>query len=287
MERKSESRFQSEFSSLEGGAAGEYTPSIMPEVFLRPDVHERRSRLAEIIADQIIPRLQSIHHNGAISKAPAAFSADEIAEFGALAIGMEAAAPAIYFQKLRGRGHSVESLFETLLAPTARHLGELWKQDRCDFVDVTLGVARLQELLERFELSRERAVSDRYHRALLISTPDEKHMFGVEMVARFMRGAGWEVEIEKGLDARQNAAAVATEWFGVAGVTLSCEAGLEVVAHVISSVRRASLNRSIRIMVGGPAFVHHPELVAQVGADAAAPDAPTAVLLAKKLLLQR
>ena len=187
---------------------------------------------------------------------------------------------------MRARGHSIESLFANLLAPTARHLGELWDQDRCDFVDVTLGVARLQEMLEIFGATHCRPITDRHHRVLLISTPDEKHMFGVEMVARFMVGAGWEVEIEKGPQVRQRAvAAVAAEWFTVAGVTLSRETGLEFVAEVIDGIRRASLNRAVRIMVGGPAFAHHPELVAQVGADAAAPDAPTAVLLAKKLLL--
>ena len=42
---------------------------------------------------------------------------------------------------LRGRGVSVEALYVHLLAPAARHLGELWEDDRCHFADVTVGMA--------------------------------------------------------------------------------------------------------------------------------------------------
>jgi methanogenic corrinoid protein MtbC1 len=47
------------------------------------------------------------------------------------------------------------------------------------------------------------------------------------------------------------------------------------------------VNRAIGVMVGGPAFTRNPDLVARVGADAAAVDAPTAVILAKKLLMSQ
>ncbi|GLS64576.1 hypothetical protein GCM10007888_29570 [Methylobacterium oxalidis] len=74
------------------------------------------------------------------------------------------------------------------------------------------------------------------------------------------------------------------QWFGVAGLTLSCETQVDWLAAIIRGVRRASCNRAIGIMVGGPVFSAKPELIAQVGADASAADAPTAVLLAQRLL---
>jgi hypothetical protein len=49
-------------------------------------------------------------------------------------------------------------------------------------------------------------------------------------------------------------------------------------------VRRASVNRHVGVLVGGPAFVDNPPRVARVGADAVAVDAPTAVIVAKQLL---
>jgi methanogenic corrinoid protein MtbC1 len=262
-------------------------PPVMPEIYFRADLLERQRRLADVIAGEIVPRLQLIHHKLRREPTLAAPAPNEIVEFGALTIGFDETAPIAYFEKMRAKGYSLETLFVDFLAPTARHLGELWDQDRCDFIDVTLGVARLQQLLALFGSAEDIPVHDIQQRALLISAPSEKHLFGVDIVAKFMRGAGWDVTVEKGLDVDQNVAAVSTEWFGVAGVTLSAESGLDEVARIITAIRRASMNRSIGVMVGGPVFAHDPALVAKVGADAAAADAPTAVILAKKLLFPR
>jgi methanogenic corrinoid protein MtbC1 len=262
-------------------------PSIQPEIFLGSELHERQMRLAEVIAGEIVPRLKLIHHH--LNRAPAleAPGLAEIVEFGALAIGPDEAAARFYFEKMRAKGHSLETLFVDFLAPTARYLGELWDQDRCDFIDVTLGVARLQNLLSLFGSASDIPVHDIRRRALLISTPAERHLFGVEMVAKFMRAAGWDVLVEKGLDPSQCVASVATEWIGVVGVTLSAETGVDEVARIVEKIRRASMNRAVSVMVGGPAFAENPSLIGQAGADAAAADAPTAVILAKKLLLMQ
>ena len=109
-------------------------------------------------------------------------------------------------------------------------------------------------------------------------------MFGVDMVAQFLRGGGWDTRVEKNFDPRQSAAVVAAEWFDVVGVTASGKSGLETVARIIESLRRASLNPDLKVMVGGAAFAGNPGLVARVGADAAAEDAASSVILARKLL---
>ncbi|MGQ3177612.1 MAG: cobalamin B12-binding domain-containing protein, partial [Blastomonas fulva] len=51
----------------------------------------------------------------------------------------------------------------------------------------------------------------------------------------------------------------------------------------IARIRQQSCNPHIGIMVGGPIFTANPALAAKVGADATAPNAPTAVLIAQKL----
>ena len=80
------------------------------------------------------------------------------------------------------------------------------------------------------------------------------------------------------------AALVASEWFDVVGLTLSSGTRLDQLATAIRSVRDASCNPAIGVMVGGPVFLEYPELVQRVGADASAVDAATAVLLAQRLL---
>jgi len=258
------------------------------KILIRPKPDFRGARLADVIAKEIVPRLR-LHHHEIASKLSSADApqAAEIAEFGTLVMGSDIGQASAYFKGMQARGHSIDSLLIHFLEPTARHLGELWDQDLVDFVDVTIGVGHLQELLAAFGTKEVPAMRDAHYRALLITTPGEKHMFGVDMVAQFMRSAGWDVSLEPCQSAKESAASASLSWFGVVGLTLSNDAELETAARVIQAVRRASANAYISVMVGGPVFTRDPELAVQIGADAVAVDAQTAVALAKKLLMMQ
>jgi methanogenic corrinoid protein MtbC1 len=244
------------------------------------------ARLEDIVRERIIPRLVLLHKDLPQAVAIAVPTTADIVEFGRLIIGSDASLAGEFAERMRERGISSDDLFETLLAPTARHLGEMWEEDFCDFVEVGLGVGRLQALLG--ELSHaQMLVTDMRRRALLISTKSDQHVFGLDIVASFLRSSGWDTVIEKGLAADENARTVAGHWFAVAGVTMSRETSFDSVARVIVAVRRASMNPTIAIMVGGVAFTGRPDLVIRVGADAAANDGPGAALLAQRLHLRQ
>jgi methanogenic corrinoid protein MtbC1 len=277
----------SAYSDAEKSAGG-YSGTKVSKLFSRADFRERQARLASVIAQQIVPRLLMIHKNaGRDDGGAAAFTEDEITEFGELTMAPDNLAARSFFEKMQGRGHSLETLFVHLLAPTARRLGEYWEQDLCDFVDVTIGVARLQELLTIFGAADDIPLIDLQHRVLLATAPGEQHVFGVDMVGKLMRAAGWEVAIRKGPSIKEIAAEVAKDWFAVVGVALSAEEGLEEIGRSIDEMRRVSRNKHIGVMVGGPVFTGHPERAIQVGADGVADDAPAAVILAKKLLVMQ
>jgi len=114
--------------------------------------------------------------------------------------------------------------------------------------------------------------------------PGEQHTFGLLMVAEFFRRGGWEVWSGTGGEDTEITTRVKAERFAIAGFSLAHEERLVTLAGVIRQVRRASLNRGIGILVGGPLFIAHPELVLQVGADATASDGQQAVLQAETLL---
>lgn len=261
-------------------------PMLAPEIYERPDLEERTAILASVISVEILPRLLQ-HHHTIQEHLPeiAPPSQEEIEAFGALVIGPDINKATAYFRKMQAKGHSLDTLFVHFLEPTARYLGELWIQDKCDFIDVTIGVARLQELLTLFSSAIEIAFDDLHHHALLMTLPGEQHLFGIDMVAKFMRAAGWTVTASPQGGAEDGVELVKTERFGVVGLTMSSEERLDVAARTIAEIRRTSMNASIGIMVGGPLFRDNRALAVQIGADAAAPDAPSAVILAKKLLM--
>ena len=247
----------------------------------------RHRQLAQVIRDQIVPRLVAIHHDVRRTGVLESVSPEEIDQFAQLVMASDPEAATVFFERMRERGHSLDTLYEGLMAPTARYLGELWHQDRCDFVDVTLGVSRLQELLKIFSSAGDITVIDIRRRALLIATQGDHHLFGLDLIGTFLRESAWDVVMEKGLGVEQNVRTVADEWFGVAGVAMSAVSMLDTVARTIEALRRASLNPAIAVIVGGRAFNDHPELVARVGADAAAKDGPTTAIVAKRLLIQQ
>jgi len=184
------------------------------------------------------------------------------------------------------RGVPLESVYLDLLAPTARRLGRLWDEDQSDFMQVTIGLWRLQEVLHELgpAFLNESESSEPGRRVFLVPVPGDQHTFGAVIVAEFFRRAGWDVWDDPGASKEEIVRIVRSEWFSVVGLSVSCEQHIEGLASVIRAIRRASRNPSIGIMVGGQPFIDHPERVALVGADATASDGRQATLQAQKLL---
>jgi hypothetical protein len=156
-------------------------------------------KLESIIDGEIIPRLMLMHRESeqAADGAPKAVADEElaahVAEFANLVLKFDVNVLAAYINVLRQRGVDTESLLLKLFAPAARKLGEMWEADAIDFVDVTVGTSRLQQLLHQFSLPAQTDATGPARRVLLLPTPSEQHTFGLLMVGDFFRRYGWEV----------------------------------------------------------------------------------------------
>ena len=247
---------------------------------------QRALALTRIVETDIIPKLKLLRPG----LAPATCErlpkpdAHQVEAFAQLLLGPDAGAASDAFMTQMAKGYSAESLFLDLLAPAASLLGRLWDEDLCDFLEVTTGVAHLQVLLSRFRSGATVAKLDDKRHVLLMGAPGELHTLGTAIVEQFLQVAGWQVVNGLASSPDEIESLVGERWFGVVGLALSCESRLDRLAAAIRSVRKMSLNRAVGVMVGGPVFLANPELVARAGADASAVDAPTAVLLAQRLL---
>lgn len=110
----------------------------------KPVMAVSEGSLSAVIEHEIIPRLVASRPRdtalpGDRPADPQISDADVVA-FAPLAITAEADVLLDFIEALIRRGVSVESILIELLAPTARVLGEYWEADRCDFVDVTMGL---------------------------------------------------------------------------------------------------------------------------------------------------
>ena len=80
---------------------------------------------------------------------------------------------------------------------------------------------------------------------------------------------------------------VATGWYDLLGLSVGSECHLEAVASAILTMRKASLNPAVVVMVGGPVVGLVDDFVARVGADGTAGDARCAVAEAERLVAAR
>jgi len=191
-----------------------------------------------------------------------------------------------FMERVRGEGSSLESLYLDLLTPVARRFGEMWEEDLVQFTEVTLGLMRLQGILRAYSEDFQNQVPHRDigRQALVASLPGEQHNFGLAMVGEFLARAGWSIAGGPGLGTDEMVRLVRSHAFTLVGLSVSCEARLEPARRAIRSIREASTNRAIRIMVGGQVFFDHPEFVGEIGGDTTAPDALQAAVEAEGLL---
>lgn len=263
---------------------------VSPEIYRRPDVAARQGEIARFVSNDIIPRLLRIHTEVLPDAPPVDVLIETLkpggTEVDALAhivLGDDIDAAATYVTVLRDRGLSMEALYVELLEPTARYLGQMWDNDECDFIDVTVGVGRLQTLLSIFNDTYALPKLRTKRRFLIATTPGNQHSLGASMIEKLLAAAGWRVQAEYSSDADQIIRSIRRSWFAVIGLTAGSDQQLEGMASIISGIRKESKNDAIGVLVGGPMFTENPALASEVGADATAPNAPTAVLAAQKL----
>lgn len=250
--------------------------------------------LARAVEYEIIPRLMLAHRSERESLPDPVSQGLNVAQqdvipFAELVLHADDDALRTFVAALRDRGVATESIFLELLAPAARHLGELWERDLCTFTEVTVGLGRLQQLLRENSASFAQATTEEVEtlrgsrRVLLMPCPGEQHTFGLSLVGEFFHRDGWEVVT--GFVASDEAPSmVQKDWYDVVGFSLGCETGVDRLVHAMRLVRAKSLNPGVSIIVGGAIFGLHPELGNRLPADAIITDGPAAPALAERLL---
>ena len=253
----------------------------------RLDDARRRAILTRTVELDVIPRLLFAHPPQILPKTvDLVVTAGHIADLVALLLSRGEPEAVAFVGAMHDRGMAAESIYLDLLAPAARRLGEMWENDTCDFTDVTVGLWRLQNAMRELSPSFLRAAQPdgRGPRVLLLPLPGETHTFGLSMVYEFFRRAGWNAwtgSVGCSADLRS---LVRREWVEIIGFSLSCDDKLDAVRAEIRSVRRASKNPGLHVLVGGPGFAANPRLAAEVGADGTAVDGREAVLQAQALV---
>ena len=239
-----------------------------------PAIAALQSSIVHLFGHDVLPRLVKPRADG---------YAGQVANFAQLAASGDAAGLSAAVTTLLDQGMRADHICQTYLTDVARRLGDLWMDDRCTFIEVTLGAILLQNELRRIAPRLpHREVEGRGRSALMLAAPGEQHAFGIAMLAEFFRAAGWSVE--ELVDAEEATATLAAAEFGLVAISVAGASNALALAPFIAALRAASRQRHLVVMVGGNAINAEPSLLPLLGADATAPDAATALQRAETLV---
>jgi MerR family transcriptional regulator, light-induced transcriptional regulator len=253
---------------------------LLPACLPAPGVAlDQMARLARSVEAELAPRLMLVRRGMGRPQRNSAVRMDcdeaDVAELVRLLIVHDFPFAHAYVDAVRQRGVTVQNLCLGLLAPAARLLGTYWEEDRASILEVTLGLCRLHQVLHRVcadVTPAQESTDTASFRALIACPPGEQHTFGAIMVGQFLRRGGWDVWNEFPGSADALLEAVQGNSFRIVGLSVGSERLIDDMPALIRGIRRASRNRDVAILLGGPLVGEVPNLAARLGADGASMD---------------
>ena len=248
-----------------------------------------RRTLGSVIEHDFIPRLMMQYARSgpqSDSESFASVTEQEAAQFAPLPLQMEADELLAEVEAFLHRGVGVEAIFLDLLAPSARQIGKLWEADECDFVDVTMGLWRLQEVMREVAARCPPVVRSLgiQRTALFSPMPGDQHSFGTLIMDEIFARAGWKSEALVDPQRGEVLRLLSEKPFDIVGLTITSDCLSGPLSNLISAIRTVSVNPQTAILIGGRAVNENPGLVAEVGADGTAVDAQAALQVAARLV---
>ncbi|MEO0590169.1 MAG: cobalamin B12-binding domain-containing protein [Pseudomonadota bacterium] len=242
-----------------------------------------------VLESDIIPRLLMAHMiDGSIRplEEDSVIDAEDTQRFATLPLRLEAPSLLEEVDRFLEQGVSVEEVYLELLAPAARRLGEMWDADECDFVDVTMGLWRLQEVMR--EISQRfpprGTQTDAPRSALFCPIPGDTHCFGAQMIEEVFARAGWQTDVLLKPERRELLDYLSRTPVDLVGLTVSCDCPAAALSSLIKGIRGVAMNPHLTVLVGGHMINANPGLVAEIGADGTGADARAALEVSERLV---
>lgn len=242
-----------------------------------------------IIESEIIPRLLMAHASGdarAKARRGRTIKPEDASRFALLPLRLEAASLLEEVDSFIADGATVETICLDLLAPAARRLGEMWDNDECDFLDVTMGLWRLQEVMREIAARSPAELGGLTmpRSALFSPMPGDHHNFGTLMIEEVFARGGWHSEALVKPERRELLDKLARQPFDLVGLTLARDCPSAALANLIKAIRNVSANPHIIVLVGGRMINENPGMAMEVGADGTGVDALAALECANSLV---
>ena len=166
-----------------------------------------------------------------------------------------------------------------LFEQSERRLGDMCRDDRCSETDVVLALTDMVRALRSMneQVIPNARASRRQPPVLVVTAPGESHMLPAVLDAEVLWQRGWSPHLDFPNVIEELEELVANSWYGAVDIALSGvfrrRSLLRRLEETIDRARRASLNKSIAITIGGRAVYEDRSVLSILGADALVPTA--------------
>jgi len=251
--------------------------------------------LNKTIESEIIPRLMMGHKLELANQGAGYQSSNievkqtEIVDFCQTLLDGPIADCFTFIERMQKSGHTLVSLYMNLIPASTRRLQQLWESDENSFTEVTLALGRAQNLIHKLSpafLSQGK-LSQFQGNALLINAPGSQHTLGILIMGEFFKLNGWNTTVEIETSSADLKDRIHSQAYDLLAISISCEDQWGTMETLLNEVKKASKNKGILTLAGGPLFDFKPELIQECSADVCELTAEDAIKKVSDLIAQK
>jgi len=168
---------------------------------------------------------------------------------------------------------SAAALADIYIPEAARRMGDAWQNDQMSWLDVSVGVGRMQSLLREIGMAwvADQA-GDTGHGTVLLVVPDrEQHTLGPMVAMGQLRRFGVSVCLRIAPSHNELRSLLAARQFDGVLISIATKDKLESVAKTVQFMKSVA-SKPLPIVVGGAVTPNVEDLAACTGADLASND---------------
>ncbi|MFK7743729.1 MAG: B12-binding domain-containing protein [Roseobacter sp.] len=172
------------------------------------------------------------------------------------------------FDELRGYRLTPDAIIDQYVPAIARLLGDRWVEDKINFAEVTIGVMRLQSLLEEASatLRTDMHIGQDVLHALVIVPQGEQHFLGASVVAGQMRRLGCDVAMSFDEDFGSLSARLMQATPDLILISCSRRETLDSVVQTMQVIRQSSAHYRT-VALGGAIGLSQDDIIERTGVD--------------------
>ena len=150
----------------------------------------------------------------------------------------------------------------------ARLLGRKWVDDDCDFIDVTIGTARLQEIIRLLSFEfRSRHPRTWVPFVALITPHGEQHTLALHILGLLFDAMGWSNQVLEGRGLQGNELRSAIRRADMVCIGWSHQRLKPEFEDIVTTVRAISPGSRMPIVAGGMAALENVDFLVALGID--------------------